>query len=624
MTEISRDSWSAWLALREKGGIEIEGRDSDLITALKQDLNPASTTFEEAVRSASTDALVRALFRRVAPFATMFADIVAYFKAAGAKTGRDHWRVKVDDEHLDLKDFEEFSATWRSIEGLVDLPALDYSGAWALLGVLRAHPSGDVLGFGHRGSDDPEIDGWYREYESGQLPPIPAALEPARLPTVLSQSASILGVIAQRLRDQVKDRRGMYDAYHSQGPDGARLFPTVQGNAYDIGTILQNETDLWTGSMLLALASWRAVDQPSLTKLDADLSNLTANLDRTQLPFRVSVADLERVLALPVWRTRHELYAVWIATRIVAALPGHDIELHHEDGKIVFAFKETVLATIKDLNPQVRLIGERRSQLASPTGKGRTAGVQPDFGIWIDALEGERCVLVVEVKHYRKAARRRFHEVLVDYAAGHPKARILLVNHGPVAEMLADVDDATAARCLQIGDLTPANKAQLQLFQEEIRDAIRGVEAAGSHAPLLEGAIALMVDISGSMRERLTDRMFQSFIDHRRDYDRVVLVDSDIRAYCEVADVVERARAWAGGGSTQLLPALRTMGKGRAAVVVVTDDEGAAQIRAVDDQFIVTQSQWGGLTVVVAQVTDKGPWSNRQYSRAIQEKLDGS
>ena len=81
---------------------------------------------------------------------------------------------------------------------------------------------------------------------------------------------------------------------------------------------------------------------------------------------------------------------------------------------------------MKDVAPPIRLIGERRSTLSSPLGEGRKNGAQPDYGLWSNDAELERCILVVEVKHYAKAARRKFHEVVVDYATAHPFALSLI------------------------------------------------------------------------------------------------------------------------------------------------------------------------------------------------------
>lgn len=602
MTEVSRDSWSAWQSLCEQGGIEVEGRDADLVEALRVELDPSAADLRAAIVSTSTDALVRALFGRIAPFAVMFADIVAYFKAAGAYKGRDHWRVKVEEENLELKDFEEFSATWSSVAGLVDLPALGFGSLWDYLRLLRDHPAGDPLGFSRRSSEDPDVDDWFRTYERGGFPSLPQKLDPARLPGALVETASIAAVVLQRLRDRAGNRGAMYEAYGAAGVDGKRVHVCDLDDAFALGTILQNETDYWLGSTVLLLDRWRTASEADLAALGTRLTGFTAAMARVHLPLEVSIADLERVLALPVWRTRHELYAIWIATRVVAALPDREIELHHEDGRIVFAFKETVLATIKDVDLEVRLVGERRTRLESPVGEGRKGGAQPDLGLWVDAPEGERCLMVIEVKHYRKAARRRFHTVLIDYAAAHPKAQVLLVNHGPVSDMLAGVDAATAARCVQIGDLMPTNVARLEEFKERVRDIMPRVLLRGTAAPVSQDD-ALMIDVSGSMQMLLADGVFEDYIAHWGGrFATVALVDDGIRMRCTVDDAVRLAREYV-GGSTSLADPLRILVEGREGVVILTDTEGRDQIEALRSEFMVTSSALGDLGLFCVTTT---------------------
>lgn len=604
MVEVSRDGWSAWQALCKQGGIEVEGRDADLIEALRVELNPSAADLRAAIMSTSTDALVRALFSRIAPFAVMFADIVAYFKAARAYTGRDHWRVKIEEENLELKDFEEFSATWSSVDGLVDLPALSFGSLWDYLRLLRDHPAGDPLDFPHRSSKDREVDDWFRDYERGGFPILPPKLNPERLPGALVEPASIVAVVLQRLRDRVGNRGDMYKAYRATGVDGKRAHVYDREDAYAPGTILQNETDYWLGSMVLVLDRWRTASEADLAALGARLTRFTAAMARVHLPLQVSIADLERVLSLPVWRTRHELYAIWIATRVVAALPDREIELHHEDGRIVFAFKETVLATIKDVDLEVRLVGERRTRLESPVGEGRKDGAQPDLGLWVDAPEGELCLMVIEVKHYRKAARRRFHTVLIDYAAAHPKAQVLLVNHGPVSDMLAGVDAATAARCVQIGDLMPTNVARLEEFKERVRDIMPRVLLRGTAAPVSQDD-ALMIDVSGSMQMLLADGVFEDYIAYwGGSFATIALVDDGIRMRCTVDDAVRLAREYV-GGSTSLADPLRILVEGREGVVILTDTEGRNQIEALRSEFMVTSSALGDLGLFCV-TTSKG------------------
>jgi hypothetical protein len=54
--------------------------------------------------------------------------------------------------------------------------------------------------------------------------------------------------------------------------------------------------------------------------------------------------------------------------------------------------------------------------------------VQPDFGLWTSDGENLECRMVIEVKHYLRSAKRRFLDVLEDYARAFPQAKVFLVN----------------------------------------------------------------------------------------------------------------------------------------------------------------------------------------------------
>ena len=116
---------------------------------------------------------------------------------------------------------------------------------------------------------------------------------------------------------------------------------------------------------------------------------------------------------------------------MISALKFHDVQLHHNDGCMEFGFQETVVATIPSSPGPFRLISERKSPLSNPRGEGRKGNVQPDYGLWTEVDEKDVCRMVVEVKHYKESAKRKFLDVFEDYARALADAEIFLVNHGP-------------------------------------------------------------------------------------------------------------------------------------------------------------------------------------------------
>ena len=159
-----------------------------------------------------------------------------------------------------------------------------------------------------------------------------------------------------------------------------------------------------------------------------------------------------------MWKMRYELYAVWVATNIVRALEGHEITIKFENGELKFAFREAIIADVETAEPKVSLISERRTSLSNPVGKGRKEAVQPDFGLWAYGLQHDYCVMVIEVKHYKRRSRRNFRDLLIDYANAHPKATVILVNYGPVGSKFDDLPREIEDRCRMIGPMNPETR----------------------------------------------------------------------------------------------------------------------------------------------------------------------
>jgi hypothetical protein len=92
-----------------------------------------------------------------------------------------------------------------------------------------------------------------------------------------------------------------------------------------------------------------------------------------------NVADL---LSLPQWKHRHELYAVWLASKVVQESGPESAEFEVVDNCLPFSFRPSRLALIRSLDPPLDLWLEVRSPLEKPVGKGRKHNVQPDMVIY--------------------------------------------------------------------------------------------------------------------------------------------------------------------------------------------------------------------------------------------------
>ena len=134
---VHRNSLSAWRGLSEIGGLEPDGRDEDLATQLRDQIDPDASNLDDALKSANTDLFLEALFRVIQPFALMYRDVLDFFTRAGERVGQAQWKVSVGDVHLDLRHFEEFLARWDNIECELEVPAIDWRSAFNHIYVRR-------------------------------------------------------------------------------------------------------------------------------------------------------------------------------------------------------------------------------------------------------------------------------------------------------------------------------------------------------------------------------------------------------------------------------------------------------------------------------------------------------
>ncbi|MFL6450435.1 MAG: hypothetical protein ACJ746_22555 [Bryobacteraceae bacterium] len=207
------------------------------------------------------------------------------------------------------------------------------------------------------------------------------------------------------------------------------------------------------------------------------LAPILGRISRRSVDVSVLLEDLDEILSMPVWRRRHEVYSVWVGSRIVDAL-GKTATIHASDGIILFSFRATHLATLP-LGPGegLQLWTELRTPLRDPIGKGRKSGIQPDYVLTIGPSDDpSRSLIVVECKQYLRGSRRNFGAAVIDYARGHPNAFILLVNYGSWKGSLIDrrelLDGSGRPRTRIIGQFRPSSPAAIREFQAVFQERL--------------------------------------------------------------------------------------------------------------------------------------------------------
>ena len=590
---IHRDAASAWAYVRDHGGIELEGRDEGLDARILQRLNPAAPSLDEAVQSATLEAFARAFFEAAAPYLAIFRDVLKFFERAAATFGQHQWTLRIDGYDLGLDHFRQWIEAWNRAGGVVrEVPALDFGAVWDLWRILPANGDADAVAR--------DVSDWVDAYNAGAYEPMPGSLTGAACPEELRASASIAEAALARLNEANLNRERLMALYRS------RQSRMNASDALDFWTIAQNETDYWLRSFVVALASAARLPRPELAATGEKLRTFLAQFPTRPFEFDVSMGGLQSILSLPLWQKRYELYSVWIATEMMAALQGHQIEFHHENGSIPFAFHETLLATIRSAREPFAVISEKRSPLQNPRGEGRTGGVQPDHGIWM-MRNGQTCRLAVEVKHYKKSAKRKFLDALEDYARALTQAEVYLVNHGPVGFHGFDVSSEVRDRCHVIEHLTPSSLEGRQKLARAVQQCVgEPVPVWTSHAAGSAVRAALVVvDVSASIKALMQSDAFERFLIGLASAEQageLVGVDTAVQGRWPTSRAGFAALRNSGGGSTDLGASVRSLLETGARLVIVTDQDGAATLAGLPvEPYAPAAEAPPGVVVLIAE-----------------------
>lgn len=580
-TPVHRSALSAWEALRIEGRLDMDDRDEDLIGKLKDALDPRAPNLASALAGATTDEFLSALFGTIQPFVAMFQDILAFFEKAGAREGKSQWRISVGDQFLDLRQFEEFLEHWNAIDADLEVPALDRRHAF-ILNDARAEIGGydylvDGMDYGkeaNTGIDD--VDDWLADYDAGRYAPFPASLMPSNFPAGLSDAAALILAAVTILRRRGLSRQEVLEEHRARG------YKSVDDDALHPWTIAQSETDYWLRSHVGYLTNILRRPSADIETLAAMTAAKLAPFPRRRVPGKIEIKEIERLLSLPIWRQRYETYGVWIATQIAGSLDGHELVIHASNGELKFAFGTARIADVVTTRPMRSLFAERRVALVDPVGKSRTASVQPDFSIWSGEDPFSECVLVVEVKHYKRRARRNFEEALLDYARAHPRAKVVLVNYGPVGDAFGTLPREIAERCVMIGPLTPETYATLADFRKLISGLVGPPVPAANDTGKAGANQIIALDVSGSMRTYLTSAEFANMLAQARISNATfAMIDHGVRAILLAQDVGQWLADNELGSTTSLAyPVGELLGK-HPAIIVITDDDGMASLSSL-------------------------------------------
>ncbi|GAA1843452.1 hypothetical protein [Asanoa iriomotensis] len=498
---IARTSVELWSALASRYGLDAAGYDRELVDEIGAVLGLPAGDVGEALKThgVTVEALLHAVLVCLASFAAMVRDLLALYETAAA--GRaDHPNLLVEYDFgarrpplaFDLETFRSWAAV--TAKATRALPARVWSDdqLWRLNATLRNADRGSLT----RTRAAAE---WAREYQAGAWPAsVPALTRTGRagLDDLLRGARAVAVDVLRRCRAMSTDRidlRRRAGGGQAEG-DPVTLDPRRRmddGEAEgDLATLANVDRDSWLGELVDALdrVADRARTDPGLDTvvLERELSAVFESAPTTRSWVEQPEKVLVELLSLPAWNRRHDLYAAWVLTQIVGAAGPKRCKLHSTtDGRLSFSFRGSHVATIATPNHgPVAVWAELRTPSAHLVGKGRKSAIQPDYTLLkAPVTESVSALAVVECKQCRRAGSANFAAALQDYAAGHPTARVLLVNHGPARKSILDrVALVERPRCAIVAHLRADEAAAKAQFSSWLCDALGLVQQNGAFA----------------------------------------------------------------------------------------------------------------------------------------------
>ena len=442
-----------WQVFVQGAGLDVEGYDDQLLSELSENLKISSKDFaRELDRSGITaETLLLHFLQLISPYAAMLQDILAFFARAGAQSSSENIRIRFEFDSVsdifefDLRNFKDWEARFHQVisraleDEIDDLSALQLRHAFVVQGTTY-----QIDGSTWTNLTPPEVDIARWLVESQTNPATLIALPPP--PTVFnSELRALLGRAWRFLSTSAF--KGINDPEeHALSPD-------------DIRTIIR-------GAYLLR------TEEDSLLRR---LREVFLGVQEIEVETTVIVEELIEIFNLPVWKRRSEFYSVWVGARLMTAF-GEATRVHVVDQAIVFSFGGAHLATLPiSREERFHVWCELRTQVSGVIGKGRKRAIQPDYVVLCEPVSHpDSAVLVVECKQYLQQSRRGFAEALIDYANGHRRAEVVLVNYGPttssVLERVAEKDTSLLTRTRLIGKLRPGSQTAIHEFEELVRD----------------------------------------------------------------------------------------------------------------------------------------------------------
>lgn len=485
--KILSSSVELWSYLKKNAGLDSIFYDKEILegsptgNGIYYHLNIEKTqkNFDTALRnhSITVEQLLVALFKTLQPYSQMMNDLCVFFEHHLIKETNRSLEIRFDfdktkDELLDfnLEHFKQTIEKYSKVNQLIFYYHLNSNQLWQLKELFSQDKYSDE-DIQNQGARD-----WIDNYNNGN----DSIFKSPNFENLLTGNSNL----DQQLFKIIGIWKSFVNACINISPNRSVFRKELKNTMKSDDTrnktlpwspdeLFYAESDFWPSSFL-QLFFFRLEQLQQLNEDDKNIQQENLAQDIIQFLNNVSIVhqqenqilkELVELLKLPIWKKRYELYAAWILTVIDEIFSEYPHEIHHQNGKLLLTFSETHLATIKTEKGDMLLLSEVRSPVDKPEGISRKSNIQPDYSIYLHNSKPENCIVVIEVKQYRKSSSSNFKAALNDYTKGLPIAQVFLVNYGTVASKM---NLATPERSHFYGQIKPSS-SQVEIFKEKVK-----------------------------------------------------------------------------------------------------------------------------------------------------------
>lgn len=429
---------------------------------------------KEELNTINIEFFVQEFFNVLYPYSKMMSEILKFYEEAKSKSNGKNIEVTFNFEEIDSKltfDLNKFKEYHEKLNSIIlsyssQITNNDLVQIWNLFiekGNINKNENSQVIEMPIEDRNEWPKELIFENYDK---------LNDDEISFIIKRLINILNDLLNYAKSESNSFADLFQLYEIKATDN---------------TIKTNSIELTTRQILNAIRDrvlsflYNEINQSIIDEYIVELKNDLKRILKfdTKKQKEEYIKSFEEYLSLPIWKARHEIYSVWVSSKIKEATNYLTPLINTTDEKLEYSFKAYNLISYDTLPEKIDLYSELKLSHDKNISDKRKENVQPDYTLIRKRANplNEDAILVVECKQYKRSTKKNFAEAIVDYANAHPNAHIFLVNYGNITQSVMTAIqkyNIQESRYTLIDQFEPTNNASLKLFTDKVKDQLYG------------------------------------------------------------------------------------------------------------------------------------------------------